>query len=201
MSRFSFEDIHRDIHRPSAHTFPSLADEPPLKAVVLSVQVKGVKEKQRETANHIHNKQQKGLPHSRGTGGTGTGIGGGMGGNGGSAYPGGSSGRGGSGGAGGYNGGAGGYGNAGGYGTDIIVNDLLNNPYHDNPSISSPPGPFAPSHPSSAPGGLAQGLALALAPVLVPAPAPGLDLKRMLKRGPVFAGKAKLTFKDCMLAD
>ena len=155
------------------------------------MQVTGVKEKQRETANHVHNKQQqRGLPHSRGTGGTGTGIGGGMGGNGGSAYPGGSSGRGGSGGA-----GAGSYGNAGGYGADNIINDLLNNSYHDNnnPSTSSPPGPFAPSHPSSAPGGLA--------PVLVPAPAPGLDLKRMLKRGPVFAGKAKLTFKDCMLAD
>ena len=145
--------------------------------MVLSLQVTGIKDKQKETSMAIHHKissHHLNLNPNRGPG-TGTGNGG-------------SAGKGGSAGNGAYGGNAisGAIGTSGGTGTGtgsygIDAHNITNPHLHLDPHTSS-------------------SVPLASPPVMLVS-APLVDLKRMVKRGPVFAGKAKLTFKDCMLAD
>ena len=139
--------------------------------MVLSVQVTGIKDKQKETSMAIHHKISSHNLNLNPNRGSGTGNGG-------------SAGKGGSAGNGAYGGNVISSGNGIGSGTGsygIDVNDNTNpHPHLDPPSSSSVP--------------------LAGPPMMLVS-APLVDLKRMVKRGPVFAGKAKLTFKDCMLAD
>ena len=145
--------------------------------MVLSVQVTGIKDKQKETSMAIHHKISSHNLNLNPNRGSGTG-------NGGSAGKGGSAGNGAYGGTvissgNGIGSGTGTGTGTGSYGID--ANNITNPHLHLDPHTSS-------------------SIPLAGPPVMLVS-APLVDLKRMVKRGPVFAGKAKLTFKDCMLAE